>query len=309
MPANDAVRHMWLELTNRCNLRCGHCYSSSSPEVEEPDPLQCDRYKAVLAEARGAGCSSVQFIGGEPTLNRDLPALIREASRLCYKDIEVFTNLVSLPGATLATMVEHGVSVATSFYGGTAAPHDAVTQQPGSWAKTLRNIRTVTDHNLSLRVGFIDTAKNRGEYDAVVALLAEFGVTDIGYDEERPFGRATQDETTTPDVTRLCGNCASGSICVLPNGDVSLCIMSRSSVVGNVRDQPLSVLVEGGDLGRARSELRQAWGEALTSCGPACSPNCVPSCNPRCSPNCSPCYPYGKCNPDLFRGSDAAVLN
>ncbi len=36
-------------------------------------------------------------------------------------------------------------------------------------------------------------------------------------------------------------------------------------------------------------------------CNPECNPNCVPSCNPQCSPNCSPCYPYGKCDPELFR--------
>lgn len=34
----------------------------------------------------------------------------------------------------------------------------------------------------------------------------------------------------------------------------------------------------------------------------SCDPNCVPRCVPQCSPNCRPCFPYGKCNPDLFCG-------
>ena len=32
-----------------------------------------------------------------------------------------------------------------------------------------------------------------------------------------------------------------------------------------------------------------------------CDPTCDPKCTPVCSPSCRPCFPFGKCNPDLFR--------
>jgi len=40
---------------------------------------------------------------------------------------------------------------------------------------------------------------------------------------------------------------------------------------------------------------------SLAPCSPNCQPSCEPVCNPRCSPNCPPCFPWGKCNPQLFR--------
>ena len=30
------------------------------------------------------------------------------------------------------------------------------------------------------------------------------------------------------------------------------------------------------------------------------SVNCDPTCVPKCSPSCRPCFPFDKCNPDLF---------
>src|SRR5437879_2287861 len=87
---SGSVHFLWLELTNLCNLQCVHCYAESSPFRANDDLLTADDYKNVLATAAQLGCKQVQFIGGEPTLNRHLPEFIKRARSLDYEFVEVF---------------------------------------------------------------------------------------------------------------------------------------------------------------------------------------------------------------------------
>src|SRR5271165_5740644 len=134
---------LWLELTNQCNLRCVHCYSESSPHSTERNILNEADYSRLLSEAYELNSRHVQFIGGEPTLNKSLPSLIAYADSVGYRFIEVYTNLFSLSHALLATFVRHRVAVATSVYADTSHVHDLITQTRGSYKRTLSNIERV----------------------------------------------------------------------------------------------------------------------------------------------------------------------
>ena len=106
------VDFLWLELTNRCNLQCVHCYADSGPTAEKGTLSKAD-YIGLMREAFRLGCRRVQFIGGEPTLYRDLPELIRTARQMGFEFIEVYTNLTILPEELLQCFVANRVHVAT----------------------------------------------------------------------------------------------------------------------------------------------------------------------------------------------------
>lgn len=84
-------RHLWLELTRKCNLQCVHCYANSGPDLPISDGMTTHDWLVLLRSSRAEGCSSVQFIGGEPLIYPDLPLLLQEASSLNFEEIEVFT--------------------------------------------------------------------------------------------------------------------------------------------------------------------------------------------------------------------------
>src|SRR4051794_13348455 len=107
---------IWLELTSRCNLRCIHCYAESSPSPEQTDVLSADNYFDLINAAASCGCRKIQFIGGEPTLVRELPEFIAYARRNGFEFIEVFTNATRISDQLLSCFVDNGVAVATSFY-------------------------------------------------------------------------------------------------------------------------------------------------------------------------------------------------
>jgi MoaA/NifB/PqqE/SkfB family radical SAM enzyme len=80
-------------LTNRCNSKCTFC--TIWQETQKSDAKEEDVLKN-LRDARKAGCSFVDFTGGEPLLHRNLPAFLREAKKLGFIT-SVTTNCILFP--------------------------------------------------------------------------------------------------------------------------------------------------------------------------------------------------------------------
>lgn len=62
-----------VELTDRCNLRCGHCPSGRHGGRGELDPTLFAR---LVSEAPASGIDQVSFTGGEPTLHHRFAGLV-----------------------------------------------------------------------------------------------------------------------------------------------------------------------------------------------------------------------------------------
>lgn len=298
LPLLDFV---WLELTNQCNLNCIHCYADSSPYTGAKDVLTEEQYLLLIRQISDLGCPNIQFIGGEPTLNRSLPRFIQEASQCGFELIEVFTNLIRLPESLLRTFMEFNVAVATSFYSYDSSIHDAITKRPGSFHRTVSNIRRVLNADLRIRAGVILMEQNKDHLEDTWKFLESLGVGNIGIDRIRKIGRAGEGPV---DLSELCGSCAGNILSIGPDGIVAPCSMSRSLSIGSVLTNDLRHILESKQL----SEIREKIAEKVVqndnksldaTCNPKlCNPygSCCPStriCNP-CEPNgCTPCRPKG----------------
>jgi MoaA/NifB/PqqE/SkfB family radical SAM enzyme len=80
-------------VTTRCNARCSFCDLWKSPAMPDASPPDVS---ANLAAARQAGCRFIDFTGGEPLLNNELPRFLEEAKRLGYFT-SVTTNGILFP--------------------------------------------------------------------------------------------------------------------------------------------------------------------------------------------------------------------
>lgn len=79
---------MYIYLTNKCNLRCHHCYMLSGEANE--NELNTSEIKKLLHEFVDFGGKAVMFTGGEATLRDDLVEILREA-----KSLELSTGILS----------------------------------------------------------------------------------------------------------------------------------------------------------------------------------------------------------------------
>lgn len=290
------LRFAWLEVTGRCNLECTHCYADSSPRGTHGTMTVSD-WAGTITQLAAMGARDVQFIGGEPLLYPRIVHLIIHA-REAGLTVEVFSNLTAVSETQWQVFKEYDVRLATSYYSDTAADHDAVTDRKGSHARTRANIMRAQELGLTLRGGVIQV---RPQQRAVQAQqdLKELGLTVVGADRTRAFGRASRG--ATPTMADLCGHCADGKVAVGPDGDVWPCVLGRFISLGNVKATPLADIWAGPATRRARSEIEAAHGNMpAQSCTP---PQFLPMCGP-----CSPCVPsVGHCDPRIADAPAATI--
>jgi len=171
---NHQLSFIWLEIAEKCNLRCLHCYNESDENIATKDKLTLEDWVRVLKEARKLGCESCQFIGGEPFLYQDnLFYLISFAKRIGYKFIEIFTNATLLNEEILKRLVRLKVNLAISLYADNPGIHDRITQIKGSFEKTAKAIKNAKKLNIPLRVAVIIMKQNQNSAKETSANFAQ----------------------------------------------------------------------------------------------------------------------------------------
>ena len=251
------LQFLWLELTNACNNRCLHCYSESSPAVSK-NSMPHERWLSLIGEAKGAGAEAIQFIGGEPLLYPKWKELARRAREENYEIIEIFTNATLISDADIDFFKNHNINIATTIYANNAEVHDAVTLNPGSFAKTMGAIEKILAAGITLRVASVIMKANEDQAENIMALCQKLGVESGLPDVVRPGGRGS-DEDIVPQSyrkesikppfyideysffqARKYHPCLAGKIAVTSSGDVIPCIFARSQVCANVLNTPLA---------------------------------------------------------------------
>lgn len=302
----NRIAHIWIELTNQCNLSCTHCYANSSPSARDENPLRFHEYCEILRDAFTLGATSVQFIGGEPTINPLLETLIHEAREIGFDQIEVFSNLTNITDGLLDTADECGAGFATSVYSDVAEVHDSITCKPGSHAKTVASIRRIVKRSIPIRVGIITMERNSDRVTETLNYVRELGVSNVGSDRLRRIGRPAADEEVV--VSELCGHCWEGNLCVDSSGSVSPCIMSKPWKVGSIREFSLLHLAGESCIAATRQRLSSEYASLAHDHTSLNSSKCSPE--DRCGPGaCKPqvggppgCYPQKACMPKLYPG-------
>lgn len=91
--ALKGLRTLWVNTGTLCNITCRGCYIESSPRNDALAYITAAEVAAYLdeAEREGMGLEEVGFTGGEPFLNRELPAMLRDALRRGHRAL-VLTN-------------------------------------------------------------------------------------------------------------------------------------------------------------------------------------------------------------------------
>ena len=76
----DSLETLWFNTGTLCNLTCANCYIESSPRNDRLAYITRDEVRVYLDEIAALGLSTgeIGFTGGEPFMNKDIVAVLRE---------------------------------------------------------------------------------------------------------------------------------------------------------------------------------------------------------------------------------------
>jgi len=160
-----------LQITNRCNLDCVHCYQVRDGERE----LTFEEIVRILAELREAGTLYLALTGGEPFVRPDLREIVREARQQRFV-VGIKTNGLLVDRAAVSWLVSLGIAqLDVSVYGPTAPVHDRVTKQQGSFDATLSAIERLRAAGVNVQMSIPLMRTNVAHFDEILALARRLG--------------------------------------------------------------------------------------------------------------------------------------
>lgn len=162
------LNHIDLELTERCNNNCVHCYINlpQNDISAIKKELTTDQWKDILRQAADLGALSVRFTGGEPLLRDDFQELYLHARRLGMKVI-VFTNarLITKDIADLFQKVPPLKKIEITSYGMHAKSYDSIVRVPGAYREYQRGINLLLDRKIPFMVKSTLLSSNLSEFE------------------------------------------------------------------------------------------------------------------------------------------------
>ena len=164
--APSGLATLWVNTGTLCNIACTRCYIESSPKNDALVYLSAAEVAVAVDEAVALGqpLAEVGFTGGEPFLNRDLPAMLAEVLGRGLEAL-VLTNAMkpmrNHRAALLDLSARHGdrltIRVSLDHHG--ALLHD-LERGEGSFSQTLEGLVWLAREGFRIhvagRLGFSD---------------------------------------------------------------------------------------------------------------------------------------------------------
>lgn len=256
-----------LYLTDKCNLRCSHCYAAEFSQYKPLTPVQ---WKVIVSRLSDAGVLELVLLGGEPLLYPGFSTLL---SSLTDTDLGIkissnCTLVTSEIARALASVAKAGVQA--SLDGPDSISNDLV-RGKGTFELTMRGVSRLQDNGIALTIGTVVTKQNLSSALEMPSFCRSQSIKGVHFMRVVPKGNAAAnwnrlcltneewvnfvrrirqeteksvllqidgtyeyDETLEPMGKCMTG-CEAGryEITILPDGSVVPCEMFPDDVVGN----------------------------------------------------------------------------
>ena len=177
-----------IELTNRCNLRCGHCFQDRHAGTGD---LSFAVLEKVLREGKSCGIDQLSFTGGEPTVHRRFAEIVEQVADAGYQ-FSFVSN-----GATFQhvypLLLKHRArfaGVTFSLDGAREATHDQLRGQ-GSYRQVMRAASICVARELPFTLNMVLTHHNRHEMANMVRLAEALGSAGVRFGHLMPTQHTT----------------------------------------------------------------------------------------------------------------------
>lgn len=281
---------MHFYLTNRCNMRCPHCYMSAGKEMEAE--LTTLEVKTVLTAYKNHGGREVTFSGGEVGTRKDLLEIITHSGKLGLRT-NIYSNgiLIDEEFIRLASPWLNKVQISVDGY---SEEENSRLRGKGNFSKALKTIDCLLNNNVPTDIAITPWYDN--SLETKVTEYVEFAENlkdkyagrpfDVIFSTELLDGRELKLNRTDKDKyskimervislfsktnvkdqifisahrqKQILDNCNFGCLSIAANGDVYMCSRTPSLVpIANVRTHDFEYIWEQSQKAQKKSDISQ----------------------------------------------------
>ncbi|MBR5409536.1 MAG: radical SAM protein [Clostridia bacterium] len=200
------LRHLFLELTLRCNANCFHCGSNCTPDGGEG--LTLADYRRILDEVKADFDISKLMLcitGGEPLLRHDFFEIMEYAHALGY-NWGMTSNATLIDETTARRLAETGMKTISVSIDGLRETHDDLRGMVGGFDRAMRGVQNLIDVRAfqNVQITTVFNHRNIKEIDALFDLMKSVDIDSWRVAALEPIGRALSrpELMLTPDDVR-----------------------------------------------------------------------------------------------------------
>jgi radical SAM protein with 4Fe4S-binding SPASM domain len=275
---HEAGKEIWgpqrvrIEVSSLCNLRCRHCPTGTSYKGLPRSLMPPDLYALLLSQLKEirnlADC--VMYLGGEPLLHPDLPAMIRQIKQETSVVRVIFnTNGMLLSKSLCRRLADCGINRIEISVDGRSPEENNAIRTGSDYYRVKENIHLLRRLAPSILVCIANTLIRR-PFDPELPEIPSFLLQDFpglpiqsNYAMHWPGMDLTNSAmasaaTRLQEADRFCSKPFT-ELAVRANGDVVPCCYDLASelVLGNIRGQTLLAIWQGKNCADLRNVILQ----------------------------------------------------
>ncbi|MHB0867475.1 MAG: radical SAM protein [Thermoleophilia bacterium] len=245
-----SLRYLLLHITERCNLKCRHCFHGEAGSTDLP----LERMRRVIDEFEAMQGLRLLISGGEPMLHSDFWELNKFVGERDIRPI-LMTNGMLIDEDSARRLKFQEVQISLD---GMKEGHEYL-RGPGTFDRAMKAIRALISAGVQVSVATMIHHRNLQDFHYLAGILHDLGIREWSVDLPSPVGRMAEytdlladPQTAGPLLDYAFGGavhdpvpgyaCGTHLMAVMANGDMARC--------GFYADQPVGDISEG---------LAQGW--------------------------------------------------
>ncbi|OGW41200.1 MAG: hypothetical protein A2Y97_11415 [Nitrospirae bacterium RBG_13_39_12] len=175
-----SLRYLELQITNKCNLKCKHCYIVNKGVSE----LSINQIKSVLKEFEEMQGLRLLITGGEPLIHSRFKAINEILPEFFVRKV-LFTNGLLLGKKVLKKLNVDEIQISID---GLMKAHDSL-RGKGTFGLAIKAVERAIDYGFEVSVSTMIHAKNLEDFDEMDKLFKVIGIKDWTVDVPCIAGR------------------------------------------------------------------------------------------------------------------------
>ncbi len=240
-----SLRYLLLNITNRCNLSCKHCY------LKDPGKLEIDpgTFEKAVSQFEEMGGLKLMISGGEPLIHSRFQELMEILSSYELR-VVILSNGTLIDRTTAGKLSNYVHEVQISIDG--IHTHDLL-RGKGSFTRSMKGISNLIEYGIPVSIATMVHKFNINEFEEMEKLFSEKGAISWSVDVPCITGSLLKNMDLVLDLKEAAKflkygfgsgahestgdhTCGSHLCSVAPDGSVSKCGFFENEPAGDVND-------------------------------------------------------------------------